>query len=104
MTSASLEKLEDSYLDEADASCRWNNNRTCPDQEVRFYLYTRSNLNDSQLIHIDETWNASNLSTSLFNPQHPSKIFVHGFRADMFLTPLFEMKTGESCNETMSRL
>lgn len=71
------------------------NNRTCPDPEIRFYLYTQSNVNERQLIHIDDTWDASNLSSSLFNPLQPSKIIIHGFRSDMFLTPLFEMKTGE---------
>lgn len=70
-------------------------NRTCPDPEVRFYLYTRSNIDEQQLIHADDTRDASNLSSSFFNPQHPSKIIIHGFRSDMFLTPLHAMKTGE---------
>lgn len=70
-------------------------NRTCPDPEVRFYLFTRSNVDEQQLIHVDGTRDASNLSSSFFNPEHPSKIIIHGFRADMFLTPLYAMKTGE---------
>lgn len=70
-------------------------NRTCPDPEVRFFLYTRSNVDKRQLIHVDDTRDASNLSSSFFNPQHPSKIIIHGFRSDMFLTPLYAMKTGE---------
>lgn len=70
-------------------------NRTCPDPEVRFYLYTRSNIDERQLIHVDDTRDASNLSSSFFNPQHPSKIIIHGFRSDMFLTPLYAMKMGE---------
>lgn len=82
-------------IDNVSEWCHWINDRKCPDSDVRFYLYTRSNINESQLIYIDDSWDASNLSSSFFNPQHPSKIIIHGFRADMFLTPLFEMKTGE---------
>lgn len=97
--SASLEKDEESSLDDA---CHWINDRTCPDPEVRFYLYTRLNVDEQQLIHIDDTLDASNLSSSFFNPQQPSKIIIHGYRADMFLTPLFEMKTGKSRNDAVS--
>lgn len=75
--------------------CHWIHDRKCPDPEVRFYLYTRQNSDERQLINIDDTWESSNLSSSFFNPQKPSKIIIHGFRADMFLTPLFKMKTGE---------
>lgn len=82
--------------DNATALCPWPTDRKCPDPEVRFYLYTRSNVDEQQLIHIDDTWEASNLSTSFFNPREPSKIIIHGFRADMYLTPLFEMKTGKT--------
>lgn len=70
-------------------------NRTCPDPDIRFYLYTRSNPDERQLIYIDDTWDASNLSSSFFDPLQPTKIIIHGFRSDMFLTPLFQMKTGE---------
>lgn len=77
-------------------TCHWINNRTCPDYEIRFYLYTRDNADERQLINIDDTWESSNLSSSFFNPQKPSKIIIHGFRADMFLTPLFNMKTGKT--------
>lgn len=79
----------------ATALCPWPTDRKCPDPEVRFYLYTRSNVDEQQLIQIDDTREASNLSTSFFNPRVPSKIIIHGFRADMYLTPLFEMKTGK---------
>lgn len=75
--------------------CHWINDRKCPDSEVRFYLYTRSNAGDDerQLIHIDDSWEMSNLSSSFFMPKQPSKIIIHGFRSDMFLTPLIKMKS-----------
>jgi hypothetical protein len=96
---SSLENVETSFeargIDNGDGMCHWITDRTCPDPEVRFYLYTRSNVDERQLIHIDDSWEASNLSSSLFDPRHASKIIIHGFRADMFLTPLFEMKNGE---------
>lgn len=99
--SSSPVKVEDSLvtasIDNVSEWCHWTNDRKCPDPDVRFYLFTRLNVDESQLIYIDDSWDASNLSSSFFNPQYPSKIIIHGFRADMFLTPLFEMKTGERC-------
>lgn len=81
------------------SDCEWIHTRKCPDPEVRFYLYTRSNINDSQLVYVDDAWETSNLSQSLFNPQHSSKIIVHGFRSGMFLKPLYDMKFGELKNK-----
>lgn len=89
------ESLDPRSIDKPSEWCHWINNRKCPDPEVRFHLFTRSNIDEQQLIHIDDTWEASNLSDSFFDPQKPSKIIIHGFRSDMFLTPLFEMKIGE---------
>lgn len=92
-------KLDESFESRSfdnNTACHWIHNRKCPDPEVRFYLYTRENVDERQLISINGTWDSSNLSTSFFNPQNPSKIIIHGFRADMFLTPLFKMKTGKT--------
>uniref|UniRef100_A0AAG5DUT5 Lipase domain-containing protein n=1 Tax=Anopheles atroparvus TaxID=41427 RepID=A0AAG5DUT5_ANOAO len=73
-------------------NCVWVVDRPCPDSEIRFYLFTRSNPDDRQYIHIDESWEASNISSSYFNPAHPVKVIIHGYNADMFLTPLINMK------------
>uniref|UniRef100_A0A2C9GRW6 Uncharacterized protein n=1 Tax=Anopheles arabiensis TaxID=7173 RepID=A0A2C9GRW6_ANOAR len=73
-------------------NCVWVVDRPCPDSDIRFYLFTRSNPDDRQYIHIDETWEQSNLSSSYFNPSHPVKVIIHGYNADMFLTPLINMK------------
>jgi Lipase len=87
-------------VDNATDSCRWiNDHASCPDPEIRFYLYTRDNVDERQLIHVDDSRESSNLSSSLFNPLHATKIIIHGFRADMFLAPLFDMKTGESVEQ-----
>lgn len=75
--------------------CSWIVDRPCPDDDVKFYLFTRKNPRDRQSIHADETWDKSNLSSSNFNPMHPTKIIIHGYNSDMFLTPLIEMKDGE---------
>lgn len=85
----------DCHAGKDDDKCQWiDSNRKCPDPEVRFYLYTHSNANYGQLIAVDDTWD--NLTASHFDSQHPVKIIIHGFRADMFLTPLFRMKTGKN--------
>ncbi|XP_058825776.1 phospholipase A1 4-like [Topomyia yanbarensis] len=73
-------------------SCTWVIERACPDEDVKFYLYTRSNLEDRQYVHIDESLEKSNLSTSYFNPSLPTKVIIHGYNADMFLAPLINMK------------
>lgn len=78
-------------------TCTWVIDRSCPDENIKFYLYTRSNPDDRQMVHIDETWENSNLSMSNFNPKHAVKIIIHGYNSDMFLTPLIDMKTGTFC-------
>lgn len=74
--------------------CKWIINKKCPDDDVRFYLYTRKNPKDRQFVFIDETWEKSNLSTSFFDPAHPTKVIIHGYNADMFIHPLLQMKDG----------
>lgn len=74
--------------------CKWIINKKCPDDDVRFYLYTRKNPADRQFVYIAETWEKSNLSTSNFDPAHPTKIIIHGYNADMFIHPLLQMKDG----------
>lgn len=77
--------------------CTWIVNHKCPDEEnIKIYLFTRRNPNDRQRIHVDETWEKSNLSTSFFNPADPVKIIIHGYNSDMFLSSLIEMKDGKS--------
>ncbi|XP_055632870.1 uncharacterized protein LOC129773297 [Toxorhynchites rutilus septentrionalis] len=73
-------------------TCSWIIERSCPDEDVKFYLYTRSNPEDRQYVHIDESLEKSNLSSSYFNPSLPTKVIIHGYNADMFLAPLINMK------------
>ena len=72
--------------------CTYIIDRKCPDPDVKFWLFTRSNAEDRQLIQVHDTWDKSNLSSSFFNPQHPVKIIIHGYNSDMMLTPLIGMK------------
>lgn len=76
--------------------CTWVVNKNCPDDNIRFYLFTNKNSKDRQLIHVDSTWETSNISSSYFDPAHPVKVIIHGYNSDMFLTPLIEMKEGLS--------
>lgn len=78
-------------------TCTWVVERPCPDQDIKFYLFTRSNPEDRQYVHIDETLEKSNLSSSYFNPSLPTKVIIHGYNGDMFLEPLIKMK-GEYLN------
>jgi hypothetical protein len=88
---------DDTQLDNVNSLCEWIDvDRKCPDSEIRFYLFTHLNIDDMQLINIDDSLEKSNLSTSNFNPRVASKILIHGFRSDMFLEPLYQMKNGNS--------
>lgn len=55
-------------------------------------------MKDRRLIHIGESWEKSNISSSSFNPAHPVKIIIHGYNSDMFLGPLIGMKDGKNIN------
>uniref|UniRef100_W8B6W0 Pancreatic lipase-related protein 2 n=1 Tax=Ceratitis capitata TaxID=7213 RepID=W8B6W0_CERCA len=72
--------------------CRWVIGRTCPDTDIRFYLYTRRNPVDRQCLHIDETMDKSNLTSSNFNPRYQTKIIIHGYNADMFMGSLQRLR------------
>ncbi|CAO1409451.1 unnamed protein product [Diamesa hyperborea] len=92
-TSSNVDEINEDPVDNITiGSCSWLLDRKCPDDEVKFWLFTRSNVNDKQLIHVDDTVEHSNLSSSYFNPRHSSKIIIHGYRSDFYLTPLYEMK------------
>lgn len=75
--------------------CRWVIGRKCPDKDVRFYLYTRRNPQHPQYLNIDETFDKSNLTNSNFNPRYQTKIIIHGYNADMYMSTLQRMKYGE---------
>lgn len=90
-----LEENQQSRLQVNIGPCIWVFSGKCPHPDIKFYLYTRKNTKDRQSIRVDETWEKSNLSNSFFNPNHPTKVIVHGYNSDMFLTPLIQMKEGK---------
>ncbi|XP_075152331.1 phospholipase A1 member A-like isoform X2 [Haematobia irritans] len=73
-------------------SCIWAIERTCPDKDVSFHLYTRQNPTQAQLIFIDKDIRTSNLTQSFYDNRYPSKIIIHGYNANMFLHSLALMK------------
>lgn len=72
--------------------CTWVIDRKCPDKDVKFWLFTQSNPDERQFVHVEDTWEKSNLSSSFYNPMFPVKIIIHGYNSDMELTPLIDMK------------
>lgn len=71
--------------------CLVNTNRTCPDEEVRFYLYTRNNIKNGQEVIL--TFNGdSNLPETYFDIVNPTKIIVHGYNSDMQLDTLVSIR------------
>lgn len=84
---------------------------SCPDNDIKFYLYTRKNPDERQLINSGSSWETSNITASFYNPKYPVKIIIHGTRtlnvnqlspsnlyfilgynSDMMLTPLIDAK------------
>lgn len=51
---------------------------SCPDSDIKFYLYTKLNPDERQLIIAGDSWENSNLSTSFYDPKFPVKIIIHG--------------------------
>ncbi|XP_015596730.1 lipase member H-A-like [Cephus cinctus] len=64
--------------------------RTCPDEEVTFFLYTQSNPTESQQINV--TSNSSNLINTHFDSTKPTKVIVHGYNSDMQLDSLVAIR------------
>ncbi|XP_069686188.1 uncharacterized protein [Periplaneta americana] len=70
--------------------CRLVIDGTCPDRDVSFFLYTRSNPTDSQQIDTGE--GILNITNSNFNSSHPTKFVIHGYNADMNLDVLVDIR------------
>ena len=75
--------------------CVWTIGRQCPDDDIKFFLYTRQNPKDRQNLKIGNSRQDTNLTSSFFQPRLPTKIILHGYNADMFMHPLIQMKDGE---------
>uniref|UniRef100_A0ABD2WYU5 phospholipase A1 n=1 Tax=Trichogramma kaykai TaxID=54128 RepID=A0ABD2WYU5_9HYME len=71
--------------------CLVNTNQTCPDPEVSFFLYTRSNSARGHEIIVTDS--GSNLNETHFDPAYPTKIIVHGYNSDMELDSLVDMRS-----------
>ncbi|KDR21675.1 probable phospholipase A1 magnifin [Zootermopsis nevadensis] len=70
--------------------CRLVIEGTCPDPDVEFFLYTRSNPTDAQIIAVNE--GLLNLTSSNFNSSHPTKFIIHGYNSDMDLDVLVDIR------------
>ncbi|XP_026480171.1 uncharacterized protein LOC113386617 [Ctenocephalides felis] len=66
--------------------------RTCPDPDVRFYLFTRRNPTVRQYVIFGRTVEESNITKSNFDPKLPTKVIIHGYNSDMYLGPLIDMR------------
>lgn len=65
--------------------------RSCPDENVNFFLYTTENPEVPEFIRVGID-NYSNISASAFNPRLPTKVIVHGYNSDMYLKALIEIR------------
>ncbi|XP_076245944.1 uncharacterized protein LOC143186258 [Calliopsis andreniformis] len=70
--------------------CLISNTKTCPDEEITFFLYTKRNPEEGQQVLVDST--DSNLHTTNFVPSNPTKIVIHGYDSDMQLSYLVDVR------------
>ncbi|KAJ9580488.1 hypothetical protein L9F63_024331, partial [Diploptera punctata] len=66
--------------------CRLVIDGTCPDPDVKFFLYTRKNPSEPQKVDLSE--GMLNLTSSNFNRNHGTKFVIHGYNSDMHLDVL----------------
>lgn len=70
--------------------CLIHSNHRCPDDEITFFLYTRSNPHEGLQIHVNDTW--SNLNEINYAGNSSTKIIVHGYNSDMQLDSLVDIR------------
>ncbi|XP_050521602.1 pancreatic lipase-related protein 2-like isoform X2 [Daktulosphaira vitifoliae] len=61
-------------------------NPACPDPTIKFYLYTRKNQFNAQLVTVD------NITDSYFHRDHKNKLIIHGFNSGWKLDELQNIK------------
>lgn len=61
-------------------------------KDTRFELYTRLNRVEPQYINVSDV---HSLTSSLFNPDHPTRIVIHGWRA---IGEMFDMFSDGECS------
>uniref|UniRef100_A0A8D8SCB5 Phospholipase A1 member A n=1 Tax=Cacopsylla melanoneura TaxID=428564 RepID=A0A8D8SCB5_9HEMI len=72
-------------------SCVLIYSELCPRSEIQFFLFTRNNPNNSELVYFSDVFD--NVTSSSFNSSLPNKIIIHGYNADMNLDILQNIKT-----------
>ncbi|XP_054259980.1 pancreatic lipase-related protein 2-like [Macrosteles quadrilineatus] len=63
----------------------------CPDDEnIIFHLYTRKNQKGSQIVKVNKS--KDNIEKTHFNPDHPNKVIIHGFKPFPYKSQLTAIK------------
>lgn len=55
-------------------------------------FYFRENEDDGQ--YVEFTGSSENITSSNFNPEHPNKIIIHGYGANMYIDVLRNITKG----------
>lgn len=61
----------------------------CPHPRMQMFLYTRTTQEEGELL---DTLDPNSLTLSKFNPNHPTKVVVHGFGGGRNLSPSTDMR------------
>ncbi|XP_047119947.1 inactive pancreatic lipase-related protein 1 [Schistocerca piceifrons] len=62
---------------------------TCPHHRIQFYLYTRSTQDNPKLLDVTTL---DSLYESTFNPDHPTKLIIHGFGGGRNYSPSTDLR------------
>ncbi|CAG9760473.1 unnamed protein product [Ceutorhynchus assimilis] len=72
--------------------CRIVLNPQCPDPDVTFFMYSADHPENPEPIYIATHVRGTNLEKTSFDPQKSSKVIIHGYNSNMFLSALTELR------------
>ncbi|XP_066142114.1 pancreatic triacylglycerol lipase-like isoform X1 [Euwallacea fornicatus] len=73
-------------------ACRIVINPQCPDPDVTFWMYTMTHPENPEQIFAATHVRGTNLDRTTFNASRPTKVIVHGYNSNMFLTALAALR------------
>ncbi|KAH1017512.1 phospholipase A1 member A [Dendroctonus ponderosae] len=73
-------------------SCKFVINPQCPDPDVTFFMYSTSHPESPEQIFASTHVRGTNLHKTAFNSSKPSKVIIHGYNSNMFLSALTELR------------
>ncbi|XP_050310460.1 lipase member H-like [Anthonomus grandis grandis] len=64
----------------------------CPDPEVTFFMYSTAHPESPEQVYTSTNLRGTNLQKTSFDPRKPTKVIIHGYNSNMFLSALTELR------------